>query len=456
MVITRFAPSPTGMLHIGSARTALFNYLFAKKHNGKFLLRIEDTDKARSTKEAVDAIFEGLNWLGLQSDNDAIFQSENIAQHQKDVQTLIKNGHAYYSYDDMDKIAQEKEECKQHKKPYKYNPIWRNFTGEPPKNIQPAVRLKVPTGKIIFEDKVRGKIEFDCNDIEDFVLLRNDQTPTYMMAVVSDDIAMNVSHVIRGDDHIANTPKQILIYQALKKNIPVFAHLPLIHDISGNKLSKRKNAASTQEYREMGYLNEAVLNYLLKLGWSYQDREFFTLQEAIELFSLEGVGKSPSRFDFQKLDFINLHYIQNKTNDDVFNLIKPNLIKILKREIKDVEKERLILILDDLKKAKNINELSENASLFCDIEIKVPDSILENIKEDSFILKGLISLVEQSELSDIDEKIKLFLEKEKISFSKFGSAIRLALIGKKSGPSIANMLKAFGKETTIKRLKSFL
>lgn len=455
MIITRFAPSPTGMLHIGGARTALFNYLFAKKNNGKFLLRIEDTDKTRSTQDAVDAIFEGLNWLGISSDEEPVFQSKNIQQHQKDVDQLIKKGHAYYAYDDMDKIAEEKEEYKKNKKPYKYNPIWRDFKGEAPKNISPAVRLKVPTGKIIFDDKIRGVIEFDCNDIEDFVLLRSDGTPTYMMAVVSDDIAMKITHIIRGDDHIANTPKQILIYKALEAIIPTFAHIPLIHDISGNKLSKRKNAVSTQEYQGMGYLSEAVQNYLLKLGWSYQDKEFFTREEALDLFSLEGVGKSPSRFDFQKLDFINLHYIQTKDNEQVLNLIKDGLQQRLARDILPHEVNRLILILDDLKKAKNLNELTETASLFCDIEINVEKDLLDNLAENQHIIKEFIKLIEIHGADDISEQIKLFLDKHKLSFSKFGSLIRSALIGRKSGPALSHMLNALGKDTSIERLKKF-
>lgn len=458
MVITRFAPSPTGMLHIGSARTALFSYLFAKKNNGKFLLRIEDTDLQRSTQEAVDAILDGMDWLGLKWDEDVVFQSKNIEHHKEAVNFLLKTGKAYYAYDDKDQIAHEREMAEKNGRIYKYNPIWRDYQGDVPANIPPVVRFKIPSGKTVVHDHVRGIVEFNNSEIEDFVILRSDGTPVYMLAVVVDDANMNVTHIIRGDDHLGNTPKQIMLYQALEKKVPEFAHIPLIHDIEGKKLSKRKNAVSTLEYQNMGYLNEALINYLLRLGWSHENKEIFTKNEMIELFNLEGIGKSPSRFDMQKLDFINLQYLQNLKNEEILNLIKPKMKNLLKKDLSTIEENRLLIVMNDLKKNKNLNTIAEDAIPYCDVKFTIDSTLLDVIKNQKDILSkfkdALITLSFQS--IEIKDAITSFLKDNSLTFKDLGVPVRIALIGKTHAASLATILEALGKEESIRRIENVL
>ena len=374
-VIVRFAPSPTGMLHIGGARTALFNYLFARHNNGKLLLRIEDTDEQRNSQEAIDEIIKGIDWLGIDYDSDfleelnipqncfyqndkkkgIILQSKRYSRHQEIAKILIDNGLAYYAYDTPEQIEEKKKQCEVEKKYYRYDGTkWKgilsndederkkskNAIEEAKKNgILPVIRLLIPDGKILMHDLIRGDIEFDNKTQDDFVLIRSNGTPTYMLAVVCDDMDMGITHVIRGDDHISNTPKQILIYQAIQKagikmlnnqelTIPHFAHIPLIYDIQGKKLSKRKHAVAVSDYQKQGYLSEAIFNYLLHLGWNDgTEKEIYSKQEAIDAFDISRCGKSPSRFDFEKLKNINLHYIKQKTDAEIFKMIEPILEK---------------------------------------------------------------------------------------------------------------------------------
>ncbi len=348
-VVVRFAPSPTGMLHIGGARTAVFNYLFARKNNGKFLLRIEDTDEQRNSQEAIDEIIKGINWLGLDHDSDylkelniskdcfynkdekmgIVLQSTRYSRHLEIAQKLVEKGFAYYAYDTPEEIEERKKQCALEKKYYRYDGSkWKGDESEKEinlakaKGIKPVIRLNIPEGKVLMHDLIRGDIEFDNKTQDDFVLIRSNGTPTYMLAVVCDDMDMGITHVIRGDDHISNTPKQILIYQAIQKAgikmlngsdvvIPQFAHIPLIYDIEGKKLSKRKHAVAVSDYQKQGYLSKAVFNYLLHLGWNDgTEKEIYSKEEAIEAFDISRCGKSPSRFDFEKLKNINLFYIK--------------------------------------------------------------------------------------------------------------------------------------------------
>jgi len=279
MVITRFAPSPTGMLHIGSARTALFSYFYAKRFGGKFRLRIEDTDKERSTQESVDAIINGMSWLGIRHDDEIVMQSSRIGRHVESAMQMIKSGNAYYAYDDMSAIEKEREDAQNNGKPYRYNPIWRDGGLKTPENVKPCVRIKIPQGVTIVNDDVHGDVEFQNSEIEDFVILRSDGTPTYMLAVVIDDIDMGVTNIIRGDDHLTNTPKQIMIYKAMGAKVPKFAHIPLIHGEDGKKLSKRRNPVAISDYDNMGILSEAMRSYLMNLGWSGQGNELFSDDE---------------------------------------------------------------------------------------------------------------------------------------------------------------------------------
>ena len=309
-VVTRFAPSPTGFLHIGGARTALFNWLYARRHGGRMLLRIEDTDRERSTPEAIAAILDGLAWLGLEGDGAPIYQFQRAARHREVAEQLLACGHAYRCYASQAELDAMREQAKAEKRTPRYDGRWRDRDpAEAPPGVPPVIRLRAPLeGETVVEDKVQGKVTWANKELDDFVLLRSDGTPTYMLAVVVDDHDMGVTQIIRGDDHLTNAARQTQIYQALDWPVPAMAHIPLIHGPDGTKLSKRHGALGVDAYRALGYLPQAVRNYLLRLGWSQGDREFFSLPEMIEAFDLGGIGRSPARFDFAKLENINGHY----------------------------------------------------------------------------------------------------------------------------------------------------
>lgn len=420
--IVRFAPSPTGMLHIGSARTALFNYLFAKKIGAKFILRVEDTDKARSTQESVNAILNGMKILGINYD-EIIFQSSRIERHKEVAYKLVESGYAFY-----------------HEDPEKGK----------------AIKIKIPKNeKIIFNDLIRGEIEFDSRDIEEFVLLRSDGTPTYMLAVAVDDIDMKITHIIRGDDHIGNTPKQILIYKALGAKIPDFAHIPLIHDIEGNKLSKRKGAASVEEYLKLGYLPEAIFNYLLHLGGGFT-KDIISRDEAIEGFNISKVGKSPSRFDFDKLNFLNLHYIQKMNDDEFLKVILENIsqkgLKISKDDIESIK--RLVL---ELKKCNLLTKSTETALLVTenfDFEQDKTEE-LETNEENKKILKFFKENYQDFDFINLKDSIKNAIENFKLDQKSIYHVLRFMLIGKVNSISINNLIFSLGTETVKKRIKNF-
>ena len=338
-VATRFAPSPTGPLHIGGVRTALFNWLFSKNHNGKFYLRVEDTDKERSKDEYKNQIIESLEWIGINYDGDEYIQSKKINDHIKIANELLKNGYAYKCYCSNEEIEEQKKRAKQKKTPYIYNRKWRDKKeSDAPKNVKPVIRFKSKIdGTSILKDLVQGNIEIDNNTIEDFIILRNDGTPTYNLSASVDDHLMNMTHIIRGDDHKINTFKQIQIYEAMKWELPSFAHIPLIHTIEGKKLSKRDKASTLEDYFKIGIMPDALRNYLLRLGWSYKDKEIFTLDESIKLFNLEGIGKSPSKLDISRILSMNEYYIKNIDEDDLFDhLIE--YCRLHKSEIKSEKK----------------------------------------------------------------------------------------------------------------------
>ena len=319
-VVTRFAPSPTGFLHIGGARTALFNWLYAKKHHGKMLLRIEDTDRKRSTQEAIQAILNGLEWLGLQWDEEPVFQSKQSKRHQEIAHRLVEEGKAYYCYATPEQLQQMRDENANKHNNVRSSSYWRDKTSEDfPQDIAPAIRIKIPLeGDTLIKDKVQGDVKIPNNTIEDFVILRSDGSPTYMLSVVVDDHDMGVTHIIRGDDHLTNAAKQILLYKALNWDVPVMAHIPLIHGSDGAKLSKRHGALGVEAYRSMGYLPEALLNYLVRLGWSHKNEEIITQENMIKWFDLEHINKAPARLDFKKLDFINSHYMRAELEEKFF------------------------------------------------------------------------------------------------------------------------------------------
>ena len=370
-VATRFAPSPTGPLHIGGVRTALFNWLYSKNQNGKFYLRVEDTDKERSKDEYKDQIIQSLKWIGINYDGEEYIQSKKIKDHIKVVDELLKNGHAYKCYCSSEEIEEQKKRAKQKKIPYIYDRKWRDKKEtDAPKNIKPVIRFKSKIDGIsILKDLVQGNVEIDNNTIEDFVILRNDGTPTYNLSASVDDHLMNMTHIIRGDDHKINTFKQIQIYEAMKWELPSFAHIPLIHTIDGKKLSKRDKASTLDDYSKIGIMPEALRNYLLRLGWSYKDKEIFTLEESIKYFNLNGIGKSPSKLDMSRILSINEHYIKNMNEKDLFNQLL-NYCKIFKKEIQKDKENKIKQSLNFLKnKAKTMEDIFNNSQYIINDEV---------------------------------------------------------------------------------------
>jgi glutamyl-tRNA synthetase len=459
-VITRFAPSPTGYLHIGGARTALFNYLYAKRNNGKFLLRIEDTDKARSTKEAIDAIIYGLKWLGLEHDGEIVFQTKREARHVEVAKELVKRGKAYYCFNTAQELEAQREEAKKQNSQLVFRSKWRDqspdlYTG----TEKPVIRLKVPNeNKTIIQDVVQGKVEITNDQIDDLVLLRSDGSPTYMMACVVDDHDMQVTHVIRGDDHLSNTAKQILMYQAMDWVVPTFAHIPLIHGMDGAKLSKRHGALGVEAYQEMGYLPEALNNYLLRLGWSHGNDEFISREQAIEWFDIKDINKAPSRLDFAKMDNVNSHYIKNSDNQKLVDLILPILRK--DNEVTTTQLSAITKVMDSLKvRAKNINELAVGAGfLIINHPINIEPDALEIIhSSDKSMLAEIIELLKNLALWDkqnIEEALKQYTIDKNIKLNQPMSVLRALLTGKTASISVFEILSLLPKEEVMARLSN--
>ena len=329
-VVTRFAPSPTGFLHIGGGRTALFNWLFAKRYGGKMMLRIEDTDRERSTDAAIAAIIDGLTWLGLEWDGDIVYQFSRAARHREVAEKLLAEGKAYYCYASPQELEEMREKARAEGRPMRYDGRWRDrAAADAPAGVKPVIRLKAPQeGETIVNDEVQGRVVWQNKDLDDLVLLRSDGTPTYMLAVVVDDHDMGVTHIIRGDDHLTNAARQTQIYQAAEWDVPVMAHIPLIHGPDGAKLSKRHGALGVEAYRALGYLPAALRNYLVRLGWSHGDQEFFTTDEMIAAFDLAGIGRSPARFDFTKLENVNGHYMRAAADADILEALETILPEV--------------------------------------------------------------------------------------------------------------------------------
>ncbi|MTI09106.1 glutamate--tRNA ligase [Curvivirga aplysinae] len=457
-VVTRFAPSPTGFLHIGGARTALFNWLFARHHGGKYLLRIEDTDKKRSTDEAIDAILDGLNWLGLGADDKPIFQSQNANRHAEVAKQLLAEGKAYNCYCSPEELAEMRENAKEEGRPVGYDGTWRDRTpSEAPEGVAPVVRIKMPRdGETTITDAVQGSVTIKNEQLDDFVLLRADGTPTYMLSVVVDDHDMGVTHIIRGDDHLTNAFRQYQLYNAMGWDVPTFGHIPLIHGPDGAKLSKRHGALGVEAYRdEMGYLPEALNNYLLRLGWSHGDEEIIPQDKAIEWFDLDAVGKGASRFDFAKLENLNGHYIREASEKRLLELILPHL-----GEISDEAKDWMLNGMEGLKsRAKNILELADSAKFYA----ARPTFPLENqkaaklIKEDTPALMSevsdLLDSLENWTVESLEEALKAFSETKELGLGKVMQPIRAILTGSNSSPSMFEVMYVFGKKETIERLR---
>jgi glutamyl-tRNA synthetase len=459
-VATRFAPSPTGALHIGGVRTALFNWLYSKNQKGTFHLRIEDTDKERSKDEYKNQIIKSLKWIGIEYDGDEYIQSTKIDDHIKVVEELLKNGNAYKCYCSSEEIEEQKKRAKQKKLPYVYNRKWRNLTeADAPQNIKPVVRFKSKIGETSkLKDLVQGDVEIDNNTIEDFVILRNDGTPTYNLSASVDDHQMGMTHIIRGDDHKINTFKQMQIYIAMKWDLPQFAHIPLIHTIEGKKLSKRDNASTLDDYSKIGIMPEALRNYLLRLGWSFEDKEIFTLEESVKYFNLEGIGKSPSKLDMNRILSMNEHYIKNMDENQLFDqFIK--YCKLFKSEINSNNKDKIKKSLTFLKnKAKTLEDIFNNGQYIILDEVafdmndmKLIDDRAKKVISD---FSNQLKKVDELNKGTLEPIINELIKSNDTNFKGIGQPLRIALTGSKFGPGIYDIIISLGKEDVIKRLAS--
>ena len=450
-VVTRFAPSPTGFLHIGGARTALFNWLFARHHGGKYLLRIEDTDKARSTQPAIDAILDGLSWLGIEGDGEPWFQSQFEARHAEVAHQLIDAGHAYRCYLTTEELTARREAAQAARKPFRIDSEWRERTDAP--EGQPfVVRIKAPKdGETVIEDLVQGRVAVAHAELDDFVLLRSDGSPTYMLAVVVDDHDMGVTHIIRGDDHLNNAFRQLSIIRAMGWDEPTYAHIPLIHGSDGAKLSKRHGALGVDAYRdEMGILPEALANYLLRLGWGHGDDEIISLDQAVEWFDLDHVGKSPSRFDLKKLENLNGHYIREADDTRLADLITP--------KIANADRDLLVRAMTELKpRAHDLNQLADGAAFLFDtrplaIDEKAAALLTDESRAHLALAYQALCALPQWDHDSIDAAVREVAEASGLKLGKLAQPLRAALTGKTTSPGIFDVFVLLGKDESLARI----
>jgi len=459
-VATRFAPSPTGALHIGGVRTALFNWLFSKNQKGTFHLRIEDTDKERSKDEHKIQIIKSLNWLGIKHDGEEYIQSTKINDHINIANELLKNGNAYKCYCSSEEIEEQKKRARQKKLPYIYNRKWRDVPEtEAPKDIKPVIRFKSKIeGSTILKDLVQGDVEIDNNTIEDFIILRNDGTPTYNLSATVDDHQMSMTHIIRGDDHKINTFKQMQIYEAMSWELPRFAHIPLIHTIEGKKLSKRDNASTLDDYSKIGIMPDALRNYLLRLGWSFEDKEIFTLEESIAHFNLDGIGKSPSKLDMSRILSMNEYYIKNIDENELYKHFV-EYCELYKERINQEKEVKIKLSLSFLKnKAKTLEDIYNNAKYIIFDEIKFKDDDLKLIDEKAKkIIKEFndnLANIDNLNRENLEPIVNKLISNYETNFRGVGQPLRVALTGSKFGPGLYDILISLGKEEVKKRLES--
>ena len=457
-VATRFAPSPTGPLHIGGVRTALFNWLYSKNKSGEFYLRIEDTDKERSKDEHKIQILNSLKWMGIKHDGVEYIQSKKIGEHVKIAKELLKNGHAYKCYCTTEEIEEQKKRAKQKKIPYVYDRKWRDVSeDQAPKDIKPVIRFKSKIeGSSTLNDLVQGDVEIENNTIEDFVILRNDETPTYNLSATVDDHIMKMTHIIRGDDHKINTFKQIQIYEALGWEVPLFAHIPLIHTIDGKKLSKRDNASTLDDYSKIGILPDALRNYLLRLGWSYKDKEIFDLNESIKYFNLEGIGKSPSKLDMSRILSMNEYYIKNSNENTLYEKLREYCDKY-KDKIKEDKENTIKNSLNFLKnKAKTLEDIFNNSKYILNDKVIFNENDKTLINDDA---KKIIRLFEENILElkvfnreNLEQIVNKLIKSNNTNFKGVGQPLRIALTGSKFGPGIYDIILSLGKDDVLRRL----
>jgi len=458
-VVTRFAPSPTGYLHIGGARTALFNWLFARANGGKFLLRIEDTDRARSTPEATDAIFAGLKWLGLDWDEEALSQFARAARHAEVAQAMLDNGHAYKCFSTKDEIETAREQARLEGRPTLFSSPWRDADPALHPDAPYVVRLKAPKdGEITIRDKVQGAVTWKKETLDDLVLLRSDGTPTYMLAVVVDDHDMGVTHIIRGDDHLSNAARQTFIYLAMGWKVPVWAHIPLIHGEDGKKLSKRHGALGVEEYRDMGYLPEAMRNYLARLGWSHGNDEYFTTQQAIEWFDLKGIGKSPARFDFKKLGNLSGQHIRDADDARLMDAIAEYLRETGQDALTKRQSDDLLRSMSVLKeRAKTLPEVIEKAHFILSSRPFKPNAAATQILDP--VSRGILNRLTPQlrnaswDQDSLEAAVRDFAETESVKLGMVAQPLRAALTGRKVSPSVFDVMLLIGRDETIARLE---
>ncbi len=455
-VRTRFAPSPTGYLHIGGARTALFCYLFARKHGGQFVLRIEDTDQERSSQESVQAILDGMQWLGLDYDEGPFYQTHRFDRYREVVQQLMDAGHAYHCYCTPEELTAMREAATARKEKPRYNGYWRDRTDTPPEGIKPVVRFKNPlNGKVTIDDAVKGPIVIDNAELDDLVIMRSDGTPTYNLTVVVDDMDMHITHVIRGDDHINNTPRQINILEALGADRPVYAHLPMILGEDGKRMSKRHGAVSVMQYQAEGYLPEALLNYLVRLGWSHQDQELFSADEMRELFTLEAVNRSGSVFDNKKLEWVNQQYFQSATPEHLGAALLPYMQSLDVDTSQGYPLGEIAMLLRD--RAKTLVEMAESARYF----FQAPHSYDEKAAKKQFKPETAEVLANASarlqtlnnwDAASIQSALDACAEELGIGFGKLGQPLRLAVTGGTQSPSMADTIALIDQQDVLARL----
>ncbi len=453
MITTRFAPSPTGYLHIGGLRTSLFSWLWAKKNEGQFLLRIEDTDLARNSEEAVEAILKAFDWVGMSYDGEAIFQSKRFDVYKKYIDQLLNEGKAYKCYMSKDELAVLREEQMAKGERTRYDGRYRDFTGTPPEGVEPVIRIKAPQeGMISFNDGVKGEINIAATEVDDFVIARAGGVPTYNFVVAIDDAEMGLTDVIRGDDHLYNTPKQIVVYEALGFKIPNFYHVAMINNEQGKKLSKRDGATDVMEYKTLGYLPEALLNFLVRLGWSHGDQEIFSIEEMIELFDPKNINKSSSNYNLDKLLWLNAHYIKNMEHDKLAELLVEYGVDIRTHEKKD-------LILNATKeRGKTMVELAEQVNLILNAPTEYnAKNFKKAFKEDTpEILNTFMNLLKEAELNEVADYHKVIeavVEQKEIGFGKIGMPLRVSLLGSMTGSGLDEIMAILGVDETVNRIK---
>lgn len=458
MTVTRFAPSPTGYLHIGGLRTALFSWLTAQHNKGKFLLRIEDTDMARNSEEATEAILKAFEWVGMSHDGEVVYQSKRFDLYKRYIDQLLAEGKAYKCYMSKEELDALREEQMARKERTRYDGRYRDFSGTPPEGVAPVIRIKAPQeGVIHFVDGVKGEMNIAASEVDDFVIARADGAPTYNFVVAIDDALMGVTEVIRGDDHLYNTPKQIVVYDALGFTLPNFNHVAMINNEQGKKLSKRDGATDVMEYKAMGYLPEALLNFLVRLGWSHGDQEIFSLEEMIALFDPTHINKSASNYNLDKLLWLNAHYIKNTPNNKLASMLKAFGVDVQGHD-------RMELLLDATKeRGKTLVELAEQINLILSTPTQYDEKAVHKaFKEDAKVILGDFAIVLKSQKDalhlpcDYHKAMEVFVETKAIGFGKIGMPLRVSLLGSMTGSGLDEIMAILGVEETVSRIENAL